>query len=93
MGSEVDMVSELAKKFDFVDFSNICKGCRVNCCKKFYAVLLPEEEEEFKDVAFTIQTPLGPVKAIGSRDGKPCPFLDEKGFCRIYNRRAFDCRL
>ncbi|MCC6045773.1 MAG: YkgJ family cysteine cluster protein [Ignisphaera sp.] len=87
------MPNSLAKNLSFVDFGNICSGCKVNCCKKFYAVLLPEEEEAFKDVAFTIETPVGCVKAIGARDGKPCPFLDENGFCKIYPERAFDCRL
>jgi Fe-S-cluster containining protein len=87
------MTSSLASKLSFVDFSSICNGCKVNCCKKFYAVLLPEEEEKFKDAAFSVETPLGYVKAIGAKDGKPCPFLDEKGLCSIYPERSFDCRL
>jgi Fe-S-cluster containining protein len=65
----------------------------MNCCKKFYAVLLPEEEEKFRNIAFDVETPLGSVKAIGARNGKPCVFLNEEGFCRIYPERPFDCRL
>ncbi|MDK6029207.1 YkgJ family cysteine cluster protein [Ignisphaera sp. 4213-co] len=90
---DIHMSSDLAKKLSFVNFGNICKDCKVNCCRRFYAVLLPEEEESFKGVAFEVSTPLGSVKAIGSRNGAPCPFLDEKGFCKVYSQRAFDCRL
>lgn len=79
--------------FDFVDFSSICSNCSNNCCRRFYAVLLPEEEGEFSESSFEIPTPLGCVRAIGSRDGKPCPYLDEAGRCGIYRNRPLDCRL
>lgn len=82
----------LAKLLDFVDFGSICSTCGVNCCKRFYAVLLPEEENLFNNT-FNVRTPLGDVKALGSKDGKPCPYLDERGFCRIYSVRPFDCRV
>lgn len=87
------MVSELSRKLSFVNFGNICGNCEVNCCRRFYAVLLPEEEKDFENSAFEVETPLGSVKAIGSKGGFPCPFLDSRGFCKIYDRRAFDCRL
>lgn len=87
------MSSDLASKLNFVDFGTICNNCSMNCCKKFYAVLLPEEEEKFRNIAFDVETPLGSVKAIGARNGKPCVFLNEEGFCRIYPERPFDCRL
>jgi len=87
------MSHSLAAKLSFVDFGNICRNCKVNCCKRFYAVLLPEEEERFRDIAFTVNTPLGLVKAIGAKDGKPCPFLGSNGMCRVYIERPFDCRL
>ncbi len=83
----------LAKKLSFVNFGDICRGCNVNCCKKFYAVLLPEEERIFDEVSFNIDTELGSVKAIGGYRGRQCIFLDENGFCRIYENRPFDCRL
>lgn len=86
------MGQRLAELFSFVDFGKICSTCNTNCCKRFYAVLLPEEEDIFKD-SFTIETPLGRVKAVGARNGTPCPYLDEKGFCRIYSIRPFDCRV
>ncbi|MEM0027671.1 MAG: YkgJ family cysteine cluster protein [Ignisphaera sp.] len=87
------MKSDLTKKLSFVDFGDICKNCKVNCCRRFYAVLLPEEEEDFKNSAFEIGTSVGSVKAIGSRNGQPCQFLDSNGFCKIYCHRPFDCRL
>ena len=86
-------MSRLAYKLSFVDFGNICSNCTENCCRRFYAVLLPEEENEFKDVSFTIMTERGLVKCIGSNSGKPCPFLDESGKCTIYSKRPLDCRL
>lgn len=86
-------MGKTAQRFNFVDFGSICSSCSANCCKRFYAVLLPEEEEEFKDVAFTVKTELGDVKCIGFFNGRPCPFLSEGGACTIYSRRPLDCRL
>jgi Fe-S-cluster containining protein len=86
-------MSRLAYKLDFVNFGDICSSCIQNCCRRFYAVLLPEEEEDFNDKSFTIITEKGPVKCIGSRGGQPCPYLDERGRCTIYSRRPLDCRL
>lgn len=87
------MDSGLAKALTFIDFGEICRGCTVNCCRRFYAVLLPEEEDRFRETAFIVKTPIGDVRAIGARDGRPCPFLDAVGRCSIYPYRAFDCRL
>lgn len=86
-------MSRLADRFSFVNFGNICSNCTENCCKRFYAVLLPDEEEEFKEYSFTINTERGAVKCIGSNSGKPCPFLDESGKCSVYSKRPLDCRL
>ncbi len=82
-----------SEAFAFVDFWSICSGCGINCCRRFYAVLLPEEEGEFGEASFEVETGLGCVKAIGSRSGAPCPYLDEAGRCTIYPRRPLDCRL
>lgn len=79
--------------FNFVDFGSICSNCNVNCCKRFYAILLPEEEEEFSQNSFMVETELGCIKAIGSRNGEPCPFLDGNGRCKIYSNRPLDCRI
>lgn len=87
------MTSSLAEKLSFVNFGEVCRGCTVNCCKRFYAVLLADEEHRFREESFQVDTPLGPVRAIGSRDGKPCPFLGEDGLCTVYPQRPFDCRL
>lgn len=82
-----------ASKLNFINFGNICSSCADNCCKRFYAILLPEEENDYTEATFIVKTEHGVVKCIGSRDGKPCAFLDERGFCRIYDKRPFDCRL
>lgn len=86
-------MGKLAHKFKFVDFKDVCSNCRENCCTRFYAVLLPEEEEEFKDTAFEVETQRGKVKCIGSRDGKPCPYLSREGYCTVYEKRPLDCRI
>lgn len=86
-------MSRLAYRFDFVNFGDICTNCHSNCCKRFYAVLLPEEEEVFAEKSFAIETERGVVKCIGANAGKPCPYLDEKGYCTIYKERPLDCRL
>lgn len=86
------MTKRLADYLKFVNFGSICATCKDNCCKKYYAVLLPEEEKLIEHT-FEVSTPLGNVKAVGSRNGKPCPYLDDKGFCKIYNLRPFDCRV
>lgn len=86
------MNRRLADLLSFVDFGNICRFCNINCCKRFYAILLPEEENFFEH-KFDVETPLGKVKAVGSNQGKPCPYLNENGFCRIYRIRPFDCRM
>ncbi|MDM7275447.1 MAG: YkgJ family cysteine cluster protein [Thermoprotei archaeon] len=83
----------LSSMLDFVNFGSICKGCTVNCCRRFYAVLLDDEEEEFKDVADTIETPLGRVRTLGNPKGGICPFLTREGLCGIYEKRPLDCRL
>lgn len=80
-------------RFAFVNFGGICSNCSENCCRRFYAVLLPDEEEEFKDHSFEVETTHGSVRAIGSRGGFPCPYLDESGLCTIYPKRPLDCRL
>ncbi|MCS7099258.1 MAG: YkgJ family cysteine cluster protein [Sulfolobales archaeon] len=80
-------------KFAFVNFGSICSNCSENCCRRFYAVLLPEEEEDFRERSFELKTELGCVRAIGARSGAPCPYLDEAGMCSIYPKRPLDCRL
>lgn len=86
-------MNRLSERFGFVDFSSVCSDCRINCCKRFYAVLLPEEEKDFEDCSFSINTELGSVRAIGSRNGLPCPYLNDTGKCSIYAKRPLDCRL
>lgn len=82
----------MANLLSFVDFGAICSTCTINCCRRFYAVLLPEEEDLYENT-FDVETPIGRVKALGSKNNKPCPYLDEKGFCKIYSVRPFDCRV
>jgi len=86
-------LNDVIKELGFIDFGDICRNCEANCCRRFYAVLLPEEELLFKEYSFTISTPLGIVKAIGSKNGRPCPYLSEDNLCKIYSMRPFDCRI
>ncbi|MEM2277407.1 MAG: YkgJ family cysteine cluster protein [Zestosphaera sp.] len=86
-------MGRLSERFAFVNFGSVCSDCRINCCKRFYAVLLPEEEKDFENSSFSIDTELGSVRAIGSRNGLSCPYLDDTGMCSIYVRRPLDCRL
>jgi len=86
-------MGRLARLLDFVDFGDICRGCQVNCCRRFYAVLLDEEVEEFKSVAKRIKTRYGVAYTLGGPDGSVCPYLRHDGLCSIYPKRPFDCRL
>lgn len=86
-------MGKLAERLSFVNFGDICKGCQVNCCRRFYAVLLEEEENEFNGAASVVRTRLGRLKTLGDPKGKVCPFLSNEGGCTIYERRPFDCRL
>lgn len=86
-------MSKASDNLSSIDFGNVCSKCSNNCCKRFYAILLPEEESAYGEAVFEIKTRFGPVKCVGSRDGNPCPFLNEKGFCTIYGKRPLDCRL
>ncbi len=86
-------MGRLAKLLDFVNFGEICKGCQVNCCRRFYAVLLDEEVREFKNVAKRIKTKYGVVYTLGDPNGGVCPYLNSDGLCSVYPKRPFDCRL
>ncbi|MCS7106542.1 MAG: YkgJ family cysteine cluster protein [Acidilobaceae archaeon] len=86
-------MGKLAQRLSFVNFGEVCRNCPVNCCKRFYAVLLEEEESEFDGKASIVKTRLGRLKTLGGPRGRTCPFLLENGFCGVYDRRPFDCRL
>ncbi len=86
-------MKKVAERFRFVNFGDVCKGCQMNCCQRFYAVLLPEEEEEYLGKYFTLETPLGTVKCLGAHNGESCPFLSPEGLCLNYEKRPFDCRV
>lgn len=81
------------KSLSSIDFKGICDNCPSNCCQRFYAILLPEEEPLFNKYSFTIHTEKGPVKAIGALEGRSCAFLSRNGYCTIYEKRPLDCRL
>jgi Fe-S-cluster containining protein len=85
-------MGKLARLLDFVDFGEICRGCQVNCCRRFYAILLDEEVEEFKAVAKPIKTRYGIVHTLGDPHGGVCPYLRSDGLCNVYPERPFDCR-
>ncbi len=85
----------LSAEYVEINFREICASCPENCCKRYYAVLLPGEEERIPKVLkpFEIMTKYGCVKAIGAREGLPCPALSSGGYCTVYNERPFDCRI
>jgi len=87
--------SALPEELAHIDFSSICKNCSINCCRRFYAVLLPEEAARLSKVVevFKVSTKYGDVYAVGARDGKPCPALTADGRCSIYKIRPVDCRM
>jgi len=85
-------MGRLARLLDFVDFGDICRGCKVNCCRRFYAVLLDEEVEEFRGVAKPLKTRYGVVYTLGDPNGGICPYLRQDGLCSVYPKRPFDCR-
>ena len=85
-------MGRLARLLDFVDFGDICRGCHVNCCRRFYAVLMDDEVEEFKGVAKPLRTKYGRVYTLGDPNGGVCPYLRDDGLCSIYPKRPFDCR-
>lgn len=84
-------MGKLAERLSFVNMGDVCSRCENNCCLRFYAVLLPDEENEFEGFSSEVQTPLGPVRTLG-RPGRPCPFLTDDMRCSIYPRRPLDCR-
>lgn len=83
---------KLANVLEFVDFKDICYNCKINCCRRFYAVLLPEEEETFKKCSEEILTDFGAIKTLGSPNSV-CPYLNKDNLCEIYSKRPFDCRI
>ncbi|MCS7121120.1 MAG: YkgJ family cysteine cluster protein [Archaeoglobaceae archaeon] len=85
-------MKRFADVLNFIDFKDICCGCKANCCRRFYAVLLSEEESEFESVYDEIYTQFGPIKTLGNLKSA-CPFLSKDGLCTIYQRRPFDCKV
>jgi Fe-S-cluster containining protein len=74
-----------------------CKGCNNHCCGKnshLTPVLLPSEEEKFKDNSKIVKTPHRAMKVLEKKKNNTCVFLDDKTTrCTNYKERPLECRL
>ena len=72
-----------------------CSGCASLCCKDPKTpVLLPSEEEKFKELSKLVKTPFRDMYLLGKNKDGSCILLDNKtGRCKDYSNRPFECRL
>ena len=72
-----------------------CTGCGSRCCKDPKTpVLLPSEEEKFKELSRIVKTPFREMHLLGKKKDGSCILLDdETGKCKNYDNRPFECRL
>lgn len=89
-------INKLQKIYNFLDeygsfvqsFSVCSKGCSA-CCH--IDVLVTELEAKLIDKKMG-QKRKSPQGVFSMDHYSPCPFLDSKGECSIYNARPFNCR-
>ncbi|MDF1497519.1 MAG: YkgJ family cysteine cluster protein [Patescibacteria group bacterium] len=74
-----------------------CNDCKNHCCGSnphLTPVLLPSEEERFKENSQIVETPFREMRTLGKKENGNCIFLDDKTTkCTIYNERPLECRL
>jgi len=74
-----------------------CEGCNNHCCGKnsfLTPVLLPSEEERFKEYSEIIKTSYGNIRVLSKKKNGTCIFLNDKTIkCTIYGTRPLECRL
>lgn len=74
-----------------------CTNCPNHCCgmnPKLTPVLMPSEENYFRENSISVQTPSREMHLLGKKDNGNCTFFDEKnGKCNIYENRPLECRL
>ena len=74
-----------------------CKGCTNSCCGKnphLTPILLPSEEEKFREHSTEIKTPFGTIRALAKKRNNYCIFLNEKTMeCTNYSERPLECKL
>ncbi len=75
-----------------------CEGCNALCCK-YVAIEIdcPENLEDFEDIKWYVCHKS--INVFVDEDNEwyvefitPCQYLDEKGWCTIYNKRPQICR-
>lgn len=68
-----------------------CKDCKTNCCKNQYLEITKKEYEVLKRKGKVLK----PIKDFGDMVllDVPCPFLNEKGLCGVYEDRPLMCRI
>lgn len=71
-----------------------CTGCASLCCKDPKTpVLLPSEEEKFKEFSQIVKTPFRDMHLLGKKKNGSCILLDDTGKCKKYDERPIECRL
>ena len=74
-----------------------CNKCNNHCCGKnpyLTSVLLPSEEERFKDHSQSVKTPYRKMQVLRKKANGNCIFLDDKTTkCTIYDKRPLECQL
>lgn len=74
-----------------------CHDCDGRCCtskkRDLQVVLLPLEEDRFKDFSTRFQTPYGNLTVLRKSEEGNCIFYDhQKNLCTSYQYRPFECR-
>ncbi len=75
-----------------------CQNCDGRCCtsrrRELYVVLIPGEEDRFKDVSIQIKTSYGGLTVLKKSELGDCIFYDrERNLCHSYESRPFECRM
>jgi len=72
-----------------------CSGCASLCCKDPKTpVLLPSEEEKFKELSKIVKTPFREMYLLKKKENGSCILLDDSaGKCKKYDERPFECKL
>jgi Fe-S-cluster containining protein len=74
-----------------------CEWCANHCCGQnlnLTPVLLPSEEDRFRENVKKINTPSGEICVLAKKQNGNCTFLDDQTKrCTIYEKRPLECAL
>lgn len=74
-----------------------CSGCGNHCCGRnpsLTPVLLPSEEDRFKEHSVIVRTPNRELRVLAKKENGNCVFLDDKAMrCTVYGERPLECKL